>query len=678
MSNIKDRSNESMEINEPQHYRSSTCLDTLRKIALTMLLALPAVTTRAHCALDNFAPEPNGYVQTIAVQADGKILVGGEFFSFDPNGGPPVTRYRLARLNPDGTMDMAFDCNVNCNTNGVPEAIAVQADGKVLIAGGFTIVGGLPRRFIARLDGTTGQVDSFHPSADNPIEAMALQTDGKVLVGGSFTHIGGQTRNKIARLDPVTGLADSWNPDAGTGVSSVSAIAVQADGKIVVGGFFTNIGGQPRNNIARLDAATGLADSFNPSVTGGSSSVLALAVQGDGKIVVGGSFTSVGGQTRRHMARLDGITGLVDSFNPNALPSDARVEKIALQPDGKILAGGSFLTIGGQPRPFIARLDPGTGLADSFDPHSSTPVLAVAATGDGKIFSAGDFRTENGQARHNLAQLNPACIPTPTPGILLNISTRVRVLSGENVLIGGMINYGSFPQRVLIRAIGPSLSGLGVPGALEDPTLEVFRLSSSVATNDDWQNSNPVQLEQIAESGFAPSHPSESALVLGLDLGFGYTAIVRGKNGATGVAVVEVYDLDHPPDTRLANISTRGFVDVDNNVMIAGVIVGPGNGTNARILARALGPTLGDLGVPGALADTTLDLVNSSGTVVRSNDNWKDDPIQRSAIEAAGLAPGHDEEAALVETVAPGAYTAIVRGSNRTTGVGLVEVYHIP
>ena len=298
-----------MEIKEAEHYPRSTNSYTLRKITSAVcLLLLPTVTMRAQCALDNFAPEPNGYVQTITVQADGKILVGGEFFSFSPNGGA-VTRYRLARLNPDGTVDMAFDCNVNCNTNGVPEAIVVQEGGKILIAGGFTIVGGLPRRYIARLDGTTGQVDSFSPNADNPIEAVALQADGKILVGGSFTHIGGQTRNKIARLDPVTGLADSFDPNGGAGASSVSAIAVQADGKIVVGGVFTDIGGQPRNSIARLDAATGLADSFNPSATGGSSSVLALAVQGDGKIVVGGSFTNVGGQTRRCIARLDGTTG---------------------------------------------------------------------------------------------------------------------------------------------------------------------------------------------------------------------------------------------------------------------------------------------------------------------------------------------------------------------------------
>jgi hypothetical protein len=270
----------------------------------------------------------------------------------------------------------------------------------------------------------------------------------------------------------------------------------------------------------------------------------------------------------------------------------------------------------------------------------------------------------------------PTATPTATPGTLGNISTRLRVLTDNNVLIGGLIATGTGNTRVILRAIGPSLSDLGVPGAMANPTLDLFQGSTLLMSNDDWQNSS--QQAEIAASGFAPGNDLESAIIWPLAPGQGYTAIVRGINGTTGVGVVEAYDLDHSPSSRLANISTRGFVDVDNNVMIAGLIVGPGNGTSARILARALGPSLADLGVPGALVDTTLDLVNSSGTVVRSNNNWKDDPLQRSAIEAAGLAPAHDEEAALVETVAPGAYTAIVRGSNRTTGVGLVEVYHIP
>jgi hypothetical protein len=265
---------------------------------------------------------------------------------------------------------------------------------------------------------------------------------------------------------------------------------------------------------------------------------------------------------------------------------------------------------------------------------------------------------------------------TPTPGTLGNISTRLRVLSGDNALIGGMIATGTADKRVVIRAIGPSLIPFGVPGALANPTLDLFQGSTSLFSNDDWQNSS--QQAEIANSGLAPSNPAEAAIIWTLTPGQGYTAVVRGQNGTTGVGIVEVYDLDQSAASKLGNISTRGFVDVDDNVMIAGLIAGPSNGTSLKVLVRALGPTLSDLGVPGALANPTLDLVNSSGTVIRSNDNWKDDPQQRFQIEAAGLAPGHDEEAALVETVAPGAYTAVVRGNSRTTGVGLVEAYNIP
>ena len=270
--------------------------------------------------------------------------------------------------------------------------------------------------------------------------------------------------------------------------------------------------------------------------------------------------------------------------------------------------------------------------------------------------------------------------PTPTPGgapsTLGNIATRLRVQSGDNVLIGGLIATGTASKRVIIRAIGPSLIPFGVSGALTNPTLDLFQGSTLLFSNDDWQTS--TQQAEIAASGLAPSNNLESAIIQTLTPGLNYTAVVRGTNGATGIGVVEAFDLDQAAASRLGNISTRGFVDVDDNVMIAGLIAGPSNGTSLKVLVRALGPTLSDFGVAGALANPTLDLVNSSGIVIRSNDNWKDDSQQRAQIEAAGLAPAHDEEAALVETVAPGAYTAVVRGSGRTTGVGLVEAYHIP
>jgi hypothetical protein len=237
-----------------------------------------------------------------------------------------------------------------------------------------------------------------------------------------------------------------------------------------------------------------------------------------------------------------------------------------------------------------------------------------------------------------------------------------------------MIATGSESKRVIIRAIGPTLNDFGVPGALADPTLELYQGNTLLFSNDDWRNSS--QQAQIESSGLAPNKDLESAIIWMLTPGENYTAVLRGKNGQTGIGVVEAFDLDRAAASKLANISTRGFVETDDNVMIAGLIVTPTDGASPKILVRALGPTLGDFGVPGALANPTLDLVNSSGTVIRSNDNWKNS--QRAEIEAAGLAPNHDQESALVEVVPPGAYTAIVRGNGRTTGVGLVEVYNIP
>ncbi len=293
-------------------------------------------------------------VYAIAVQADGKILVGGSFNGPNGIGGQP--RNNIARL--DATTGLAD--SFNPNANGFVVSIAVQADGKILAGGLFTNIGGQPRNNIARLDATTGLADSFNPNANTLVRTIVVQADGKILVGGYFSgpnSIGGQTRNRIARLDPTTGLADSFDPNANNYVES---IAVQADGKILVGGNFNSIGGQSRWRIARLDATTGLADSFDPhaSVGGvGDGTVYSVAVQADGKILASGGFTEIGGQPRNRIARLDATTGLADSFDPNA---SGIVYAIAVQADGKVVAIGDFNganSIGGQTRNRIARLE---------------------------------------------------------------------------------------------------------------------------------------------------------------------------------------------------------------------------------------------------------------------------------------------------------------------------------
>ena len=281
----------------------------------------------------------------------------------------------------------------------------------------------------------------------------------------------------------------------------------------------------------------------------------------------------------------------------------------------------------------------------------------------------------------NTSEFSLALIPK-----LQNISTRLRVLTEDNVLIGGFIITGTTPKNVIVRAIGPSLSGLGVPGALEDPVLELHEtvgaIDTIIASNDNWKSDQQAEIEA---TGLPPTDDLESAIVATLApvdpsvAGSGaYTAIVRGNAGGTGVALVEVYDLDDPLSitSELANISTRGFVDTGDNVMIGGFIVGPTGVENATVVVRAIGPSLESAGVTGALQDPTLELHDSDGAIIASNDNWMDSPDKQTIIDD-NLAPTNDKESALLATLAPGAYTAIVRGALDTTGVGLVEVYNL-
>ena len=258
------------------------------------------------------------------------------------------------------------------------------------------------------------------------------------------------------------------------------------------------------------------------------------------------------------------------------------------------------------------------------------------------------------------------------PDSLLNISTRLRVQTGENALIGGFIITGSEAKQVIIRALGPSLGSQGVSGALADPTLDLFDgAGEPITSNDNWKDTQQAEIEA---STIPPGHDAEAAIIRTLQPG-NYTAVVRGKNDSTGIGLIEVYDLAQGAQAQLANISSRGFVETGENVLIGGLIVGSGRG-DTRVAVRAIGPSLGSQGVNGALADPTLELVDANGTTVRANDNWKSD--QQGEIEALGIQPSNDLESALVASVGASNYTAIVRGNGNTTGVGLVEVYNVP
>jgi hypothetical protein len=257
-------------------------------------------------------------------------------------------------------------------------------------------------------------------------------------------------------------------------------------------------------------------------------------------------------------------------------------------------------------------------------------------------------------------------VALPTPGNFGNISTRLRVETGDNVLIGGFIITGTQPKKVIVRAIGPSLP---LAGALADPVLELHGPGAfATITNDNWRSD---QEAEIIATTIPPSNDLESAIVATLPAnGSAYTAIVRGVNNGTGIGVVEAYDLDRTVDSKLANISTRGLVQTGDNVLIGGLIV---LGQDPlRVIVRAIGPSLP---VPGALGDPTLELHDGNGALIAANDNWRSD--QEAEIIATTIPPTNDLESAIVATLpANGAsYTAIVRGVNGTTGVAVVEVY---
>jgi len=246
----------------------------------------------------------------------------------------------------------------------------------------------------------------------------------------------------------------------------------------------------------------------------------------------------------------------------------------------------------------------------------------------------------------------------------------MRVQTGDNVGIGGFIITGSVPKHVLIRGIGPSIGG--IPGALADPVLELHRQGSATITNDNWRD-DPAQEAAILATGIAPSNNLEAAIDTTVNPG-AYTAVVRGKNNTTGVALVEVYDLSQAVPAKLANISTRAFVGTGNDIVIAGFILG-GNSGSDRIVLRGIGPSLVTIG--NALLNPILELRDSNGSLIRANNNWQDDPAQAAELTAAGLAPPSNLESGIAATLPPGLYTALLAGFNNSTGAGLAEVYDL-
>jgi sugar lactone lactonase YvrE len=309
----------------------------------------------------------------------------------------------------------------------------------------------------------------------------------------------------------------------------------------------------------------------------------------------------------------------------------------------------------------------------AFEPGSATPPPTPTPTG-----TPTPTPTPTGTP-------TPTPTPSPRPATIGNISTRLQVGTADRVMIAGFIVQGSSPKKVLMRAAGPSLTQFGVPNALANPRLELHDTNNTIGLNDNWQATQiggVVTSDQVAEiqnSGLAPRDPAESALIATLPPG-SYTAIVQGVSGGTGVGIVEVYDLNATSGSLLANISTRGFVQTGDDAMIGGFIVVT---QPTKVIIRAIAPSLTQFGVPDALGNPQLELHDSTSTIAR-NDDWQTTQIggiitsdQVAEIQNSQLAPTNPAESAIIATLQPGSYTAIVRGVNTTTGNALVEVYSL-
>ena len=423
------------------HWRSYHLLKLLAILAVLSLL--PAVA-RAELP-DEFNPGANGAVRAFALQPDSKILVGG---SFSQLGGQP--RSGIGRLNPDGTLDITFSPGVSGAFS-----LALQPDGKILVGCCE------PSNFLSRLN-TDGALDSsFNPVTGangfgtSSVTAIALQPDGKIVVGGNFSMLNGQPRNRIARLNPNGTLDTTFNAETNSGFALVSAIALEADGKIVVGGDFYQLGGQTRINIGRLNPNGTLDTAFNPGAGTGGSKVRELAVQSDGKIVVGGAFAQLGGQPRNNIGRLNANGTLDETFDPGA-GANGRLDALAVQADGKILVGGNFSQLGGQPRNLIGRFNTDGALDDTFNPGASGFVVeALAVQADGKILVGGQFSALGGQPRNNIGRLSTA------------ISINAISQSGNTVTItlDSITGYSYQLQRSLSSLDPAAFSDIGGPQA---------------------------------------------------------------------------------------------------------------------------------------------------------------------------------------------------------------------
>jgi N-acetylneuraminic acid mutarotase len=633
---------------------------------------------RYNPSTDSWAPNqpPEGRIYHTAVWTGTDMIVWGGLNGF-------------SGLNTGGKYNPATDSWMATSIASAPSPryyhTAIWTGSEMIVWGGFD--GNFNVNSGGRYDpGTNSWTSTSTTNAPRGREVhTAIWSGTEMIVWGGTDDLGSKL-NTGGRYNPNT---DNWrttsttNPPAGR----YSHTAVWTGSEMIVWGG-TSDGSNSLNTGGRYNPT---ADSW--TVTGVTNAPTSRYFHT--AVWTGSEMIVWGGQVNSNIllstgARYDPSTDAWMRTSITDAPS-IRSDQTAVWTGSEMIVWGGFdnnvfwLNTGGKYDP---KMDSWASISTSNDAPIGRWGHTTVWT-DTEMIVWGGINDGFGYLNNGGRYCGPRPTPTPTGGALGNISTRLNVGTADKVSIAGFIIQGTEPKKVFIRALGPTIAQppYNLPGTLVNPTLELHDIKATIATNNDWQTTqlggiiSTDQSGEIATTNYAPPNPAESAIIATLAPG-NYTAIVRGVNNTTGVALVEVYDLSTRSNSRLTNISTRGFVGTSDNVMIGGVIVITQPTT---VLLRALGPTLGQapFNLAGAIANPQLELHDAINTIAR-NDDWQTTQVgelipadQVSQIQATGYAPTNTSESAILVKLQPGNYTAIVRGANNSTGVALVEVYRL-
>lgn len=631
-------------------------------------------------------PSFHALIDNIETQGDGKLVVTGTFEKFNTTTAPGI-----ARLNGDGSVDSTFSTPAARNKADPTVAILKrQFDGSFLLSGPY-------------LSNNRSLSPSFIHFFGPPV--ITSPTTASVTAGRQFFYqvlAYGATSLNVTGLPPGLSFTPALGVISGTVSSGSGPVPVTLSASNAFGTTTSTLtltllpappGGPVITSTTSATGRTGAPFKFQVITTGGSAATQLTATN----VPAGLAFDPVSG-TISGIPQSAGSTAVIlNVSDPGGNTSgilqltfsgDAGLPVIVSSSAASLAAGQQFSyainapVIGTAQDPTSYNLKGTLPVGLFFD--SKTGVISGTYQGSAIHDASGTQRALSGGVITNVQLFATNSHGTSTTPLVfftapigsVNISTRLDVGDADNVLIGGFIVTGNGPKKVLIRAIGPSLMAGGQPvaGALQDTTLDLFQGQNLLGSNDDWRSN---QEQEIKDTGVPPTDERESAIVATLQPNTGYTAVVKGKGGSMGIGLAEIYDLgtaslDPSAVSHLANISTRGTVLIADNVMIGGFII---SGANTKVLARAIGPSLAAQGVPGSLGDPMLELHDASGSIIAMNDDWRTN--QEQQIKDTTVPPTDDRESAIVATLQPGAYTAVVRGKNDSTGVALVEIYSL-